>query len=350
MNYYLNQIIFSHKNNGHYHVVKSNPFKTKNSYNHSYKLIKSNVFLNDVDNENRQKELIIYHHNKTCHRGINEGLLALSKLYYWPNMKNNLTEYINNCDTCQQAKYDRHPPKIKFSLTHTPSQPLESIHIDTFQICNVKFLTIIDIFSRYARAYPLEPSYTATIILDNLSTFITHHGLPQQITCDNGTEFKTSLLLDFCKLHNISIHFTTPGNSNSNSPVERFHSTLIELFRILKLNTKQKPFDIINGRVNSLDPFDITDEIILNKYVSDRQERLKTIYKKICETSLNSKSRLNQKQNEKRENPPELKPDTTVCVTDKTAKQSKDKPRRKPVVIEQDIENKIITRKKKFYP
>ena len=371
LNYYLNQIIFSQKNNGHYHVVKSNPFKTKNSYNHSYKLIKSNVFLNDVDNENRQKELIIYHHNKTCHRGINEGLLALSKLYYWPNMKTNLTEYINNCDTCQQAKYDRHPPKIKFSLTPTPSQPLESIHIDTFQICNVKFLTIIDIFSRYAQAYPLEPSYTATIILDNLSTFITHHGLPQQITCDNGTEFKTSLLLDFCKLHNISIHFTTPGNSNSNSPVERFHSTLIELFRILKLKnpkattkqliqfsiigynssvhsvTKQRPFDVINGRVNSLDPFDLTDEIILNKYVSDRRERLKTIYEKIYETSLNNKNRLNQKQNEKRENPPELKPDTTVYVTDKTAKRSKDKPRRKPVVIDQDIGNKIITRKKK---
>ena len=33
LNYYLNQIIFSHKNNGHYHVVKSNPFKTKNRYN-----------------------------------------------------------------------------------------------------------------------------------------------------------------------------------------------------------------------------------------------------------------------------------------------------------------------------
>ena len=66
-------------------------------------------------------------------------------------------------------------------------------------------------------------------------TFITHFGIPQSISCDNGTEFKTSLLIDFCKLHNINLHFTIPGNSNSNNPVERLHSTLIEHFRVLNL-------------------------------------------------------------------------------------------------------------------
>lgn len=88
----------------------------------------------------------------------------------------------------------RHPPKINFSISPTPSQPFESIHMDVFQINSVKFLTIIDVFSRYAQAYELQPACTATIVLDNLATFISHHGLPQQITCDNGTEFKTSLL------------------------------------------------------------------------------------------------------------------------------------------------------------
>lgn len=348
-------------------VILSNTFR-----NHTYKLVLSKLLLTDVTDQDRQKDLIKYHHlTKTCHRGINEAQLALKKLYYWPNMKNDLTEYINNCDICQQTKYDRHPPKIKFALSPTPSQPLESIHIDTFQICNAKFLTIIDVFSRYAQAYPLEPACTATIVLDNLSTFVSHHGLPQQISCDNGTEFKTSLLLDYCKLHNIRIHFTTPGNSNSNSPVERLHSTLIELFRILKMKepkastkhlmqyaiigynssvhsvTKQKPFDVINGRVNSLDPFDLTDEVILNKYVDDRKERLKLIYNQIYEQSINTKTRLNQKQNERRENPPEYKPDSKIYVTDKTAKRSKDKPRRKPNIVHQDIGNKVISTKKK---
>lgn len=270
-------------------------------------------------------------------------------------MKVDVTQFINNCEICQQAKYDRHPPLIKFALSPTPTQPFESIHMDTFQICNTRFLTIIDVFSRYAQAYSLE--LDARQPLNNLVTIISHHGLLNQITCDNGTEFKTSLLLDFCKLHKISIHFTTPGNSNSNSPVERLHSTLIELFRVLKIKepnsttkqlmlyavlgynlsvhsvTKQKPFDIINGRINSLDPFHLTDEIIINQYVENRRERLKTIYRKIYETSLQTKVSLNEKQNQNRENPPEIKPSSKVYVTDKSAKRTKDKPRRKKNIV-----------------
>lgn len=422
INNYANQVIFIQGFKEHHHVIKSKPFETKHRYavhlsnnfqqeiikffkeyvnprqlyclyikksdieladkisvilsntfkNHSYKLVLSKTFLTDITEPARQKELIEYQHTtKTCHRGINEALLALKKLYYWPNMKNDLTQFINNCEICQQSKYDRHPPKIKFSLTPTPTQPLESIHMDVFQICNVRFLTIIDVFSRYAQAYVLEPVCTATTVLDNLSTFISHHGLPQQITCDNGTEFKNALLLDYCKLHNIRIHFTTPGNSNSNSPVERLHSTLIELFRALKLKepkastkqllqyaiigynssvhsvTKQKPFDIINGRLNGLDPFDLTDEIILNKYVDDRKERLKTIYRQIYDLSSSTKTNVLEKRNETRENPPEFKPNKKIYVTDKTAMRSKDKPRRKPNIVKQDIGNKVITTQKK---
>lgn len=181
----------------------------------------------------------------------------------------------------------------------------------------LKFLTIIDVFSRYAQAYKLEAACTATIVLNNLATFISHHGLSQQITCDNGMEFKTSLLLEFCKLHKIKLHFTTPGNSNSNSPVERLHSTLIELYRVLKLKdssltpkelmqysiigynssihsvTKQKPFDIINARINDLDPFDLADKIIVNKYINDRKERLETIYQKMYDHVFRNKNTFN---------------------------------------------------------
>ena len=176
-------------------------------------------------------------------------------------------------------------------------------------------------------------------------------------------------MLDFCKLHNIKIHYTTPGNSNSNSLVERLHSTLIDSIRVLKLKnpnsaikqlmiyaimgyncsvhsvTKQKPFDIINGRLNALDPFDLTDEIIINKYVNDRKERLKIIYKEIYNQSIKTKTRLNEKQNKNREIPPELDPGKKVFVTDKTASRTKDRPRKKIEHVKQDIGNKIITKK-----
>lgn len=42
-------------------------------------------------------------------------------------------------------------------------------------------------------------------------------------------------MIEFCKLMNIEIHFTTTNNPSSNSPIERFHSTIIEKLRIAKL-------------------------------------------------------------------------------------------------------------------
>lgn len=421
INNYSNQIIFTLKPNGHYHVITTKPFGIKTRHtviltinyvqeiikffkdyvdpkklyaiytkdakenlylevstilpsvfrHNAYKLVISKSYLYDVCDETRQKDIIKYHHNKTCHRGINEALLGIKQQYYWPKMKEDLTEFINNCDTCQQTKYDRNPPKIKFNLSPTPTEPLELIHLDTFQIHNVKFLTLIDVFSRYGQAYVLEPICTATTVMDNLLTFINHHGLPYQITCDNGTEFKSTLLLEFCKLHNIAIHFTTPGNPNSNSPVERFHSTIIEHYRALKIKdpnakpkqlmqyailgynlsvhsvTKQKPFDIINGKLNALDPFDLTDEIIVNKYIDDRRERLKIIYKNIYKRNLETKTKIIDKNNENREEPIEYNIEKSAYTKNPKAERSKDQPRYEKISIKDDIGKKIITSKDK---
>lgn len=421
VNFYNNQIIIIQNDSERYYVIRSNPFENKNrktvhisknvetdiikffkehvdpkkTYcifiqksdvnlnprisvilqrtfkNHSYHLTISNSMLNDVTRDERRNELIKYHHEKTCHRGINEVLLDLRKLYFWPNMKQDIVNYINNCEICQQAKYDRHPPKIKFSLTATPSEPLESIHMDTLQIQNTKFLTIIDVFSRYTQAYPLEPVCTAATVYEGFLNFITHFGIPKLITCDNGTEFKTSLLIDFCKLHKIAIHFTTPGNSNSNSPIERVHSSLLENCRVLKLQdenlsikqtmqyailgynssvhsvTKQKPFDIIHGRLKSIDPFDLTDDIIVNQYISDRKEKLKLLYNKITEQSNNSKEKTIRKRNEKRENPPTFSPGSKCYVKNKMAARSKTKAKHTKHTVRQNLDNKIITDKNK---
>lgn len=35
-------------------------------------------------------------------------------------------------------------------------------------------------------------------------------------------------------MHQINIHFTTPLHHESNAPIERFHSTLIEHLRLLR--------------------------------------------------------------------------------------------------------------------
>lgn len=79
----------------------------------------------------RQQEIIRnYHEGKTNHRGITECFLALSHSYYWPKIKESISEYINECSICGQAKYDRNPIRQKFSIVPPPTKPFETLHLD----------------------------------------------------------------------------------------------------------------------------------------------------------------------------------------------------------------------------
>lgn len=349
--------------------------------NSSFKFVQSNTLLEDVKIQEEQEDKIRYHHEtKTCHRGINETELALKRKYYWPKMRQDIERYINNCDICQTAKYDRNPAVIKFNISPTSSKPFETIHMDIFHIANQKFLTIIDTFSRYCQAYPVN-SANAINIVDKLFQFISHHGIPKNIVTDGGTEFNNTTLKDFAKLHKIRLHLTTPYNSNSNSPVERVHSTLIEhirclreiheqssteklmLYAILAYNnsihsvTKQTPFTIINGHTDSLDPFDTTDEVIANDYINNHSERTRALYNKIHNLNQTVKEKIINKINERREDPIEYQEDTDVYV--KTNGRTKIKPKFKKTKLiknagikaqlaKQTVHKKIIKRPRKL--
>lgn len=336
--------------------ILANTFK-----NTAYKLTQSTKFVKDIEDIETQRQLITFNHElKTCHRGINDTLNALKQKYYWPKMQENVTYHINTCDTCQTAKYDRNPPRIKFQLTPTCSKPFEVIHIDIFQYSGKKFLTIIDSFSKYLQAYYLQNSNSISV-LNSILKYVSHHGIPQTITCDNGTEFNTSYLKDFAKLHGIILHFTTRGNSNSNSPIERAHSTLAENLRCLQIedktsdiphlmfyailgynnslhsSTKHRPYEVINGHTDSKDIFDITDENILNTYINSHKNKVSTLYNTIKEHNEIIKSNIIEKRNADRENPVEYPINNPAYVRTNIRSKSKPRYKKETVTANQDI-------------
>lgn len=78
-------------------------------------------------------------------------------------------------------------------------------------------------------------------MIKTLRHCISLHGIPKQIVSDQGSEFTSSIFCDFCKQYDIDHHITSFQQSSSNAPVERFHSTLTEIYRIVR--EKQKGID-----------------------------------------------------------------------------------------------------------
>lgn len=87
----------------------------------------------------KQQATIKNHHDgKTNHRGINECCLALSRNYYWPNMKE-ITKFINVCAICGQAKYDRNLVRPRFEFVPPPRKHLEVVHLDLLSIVKTPY-------------------------------------------------------------------------------------------------------------------------------------------------------------------------------------------------------------------
>jgi len=115
---------------------------------------------------------------------------------------------------------------------------LAVVHINIYFINNTCNFTIIDKFTKLAQAYPLS-NRNSIKVADALLQFISHYGAPKKIIFDQGAEFSGSLFNDLLTQFQITAHTTSFQQSTGNASVERLHSTLTELYRII-LNKRKE--------------------------------------------------------------------------------------------------------------
>ncbi len=215
-------------------------------------------------------------------------------------MKVLIQKYINNCDVCNRAKYDRKPLKPKFQLTKTPSDINEIVHADIYINKKCYFLTFIDKFAKFAMAFQLEDRNSITII-EKLRLFFSIKGRTRKLILDN--EFNSINIKDFFRKEEIEVHFTKPNSHTGNSDIERFPSTLSERIKVLEiekpsLSTAEKvfqsiewynksyhstikttPLEVINGKTDKnliKDTIQKTKEKCIGKLNRNREEFNKT--------------------------------------------------------------------------
>lgn len=219
-----------------------------------FRLVRCTEMVKDIKENDNQDKIIQDYHENNNHRGIQETYDHLKREYYFPYMKSKIIQTINNCIPCQRLKYDRHPPKNKFEKPPTPVKPLDILHIDVYTINGKTVLTIIDKFSKFAAAYTLTAKNSLCVI-KSLKHFLSTHGIPNQIVCDQGTEFNSNIFKDFCQQYQINLHFTSFQQSSSNAAVERLHSTLTETYRLILEKLRDKKLE--------MDHEDILSEVII---------------------------------------------------------------------------------------
>lgn len=226
-------------------------------------------------------------------------------------MREHVRSIINQCNLCHRNKYERHPNQVESQGPINVPHPFAQIHTDTFHFEQTRLLTICDVFSKYGQAYILSNG-TALTVLNQLQLYFTHHGLAKKITHDRGGEFENNIIKDYCKELNIEYHATKPLNSSSNSPVERFNSTLLEKLRILRdsdkftplaqlitkviINynssihsaTKKPPFNVLYGPYYDALDHIFTRSIPIHEYIQRQSDQFRILRGKNPETNTST--------------------------------------------------------------
>lgn len=209
-------------------------YKNHFSRTKPFKIYLTQKLMIDLRTPEEQNLAIEQTHDRS-HRGIWENLQQISKRFYFPKMKTKIREYIKLCAICHKNKYDRHPFKLILGSTPIPKKPLDIIHIDIFIAEKTCFLSFLDKFSRFGTLIHTK-SRNISDIRKSITKFFKIFGTPRQIVCDNEPSLRSVEIRGLLNDLQVEIFFTPPNHSESNGTVERFHSTIAEIYRCIKSN------------------------------------------------------------------------------------------------------------------
>lgn len=87
----------------------------------------------------------------------------------------------------------------------------------------IRVLNIIDDFNREALWVDAQYSYPSDFVIRALESLEINRGLPNQIRVDNGPEFISNKLKEYCQCKAIKLEHIKPGTPTQNAYVERFN-------------------------------------------------------------------------------------------------------------------------------
>ena len=89
-----------------------------------------------------------------------------------------------------------------------------------------RILNIMDDYNRQVLDMEVDSSLPAQRVIRVLERLKPERGLPEMIRVDNGPEFISAKLDQWCKLHKITLTYIQPGKPTQNAYIERLNGSI----------------------------------------------------------------------------------------------------------------------------
>ena len=69
-------------------------------------------------------------HDKIAHPGTASMAESIQRLYWWPSVNKDVTDYVRSCGTCATTKPNLHPRVPPVQISDTSATPFETLGVD----------------------------------------------------------------------------------------------------------------------------------------------------------------------------------------------------------------------------
>jgi hypothetical protein len=156
----------------------------------------------------RKKQILYEYHDAPLggHRGMNKTYKAIKEKHSWPNMKQEIEDYVKQCKSCQVNKVLCPQRKAPMEITTTANQPFEKCCLDIVgpltetQKGNKYILTFQDELSKFLVAIPIQRQDAETVAREFVTHITLKLGTPNKILTDQGSNFLSEVFKNTCKM------------------------------------------------------------------------------------------------------------------------------------------------------
>lgn len=169
------------------------------------------------------------------HPGIVVMKRRLRQKVWWPALDKQVEAFVKRCKECTLVSCLGPPePLIQ---TQMPKKPWCHIAVDFMGPLpsGHNLLVLVDYFSRFVEVVVMRET-TAKLTVQALHEAFCRYGIPESLKSDNGPQFISEALAQFCKDFGIQLRKSTPYWPQANGEVERANRALKKRLQISQEN------------------------------------------------------------------------------------------------------------------
>ncbi|GJV41854.1 putative reverse transcriptase domain-containing protein [Tanacetum coccineum] len=187
------------------------------------------------------RDLIMHDSHKSkysIHPSSNKMYHDLKKLYWWPNMKAIIAEYVGKCLTCSRVKAECQKPSGLLVQPEIPMWKWERITMDFVSklpktsIGHDTIWVIIDRLTKLAHFIPTRATDSMeTLTRLYIKEIVSRHGVPISIISDRDSHFTSRFWQSLQNGLGTQLHMSTAYHPETDGQSERTIQTLEDMLR-----------------------------------------------------------------------------------------------------------------------